>query len=135
MASPNVELVERVVDAVNHRDADTVAQLVSDSFEWVTPVANPDATVYHGRAGVRQFFEDTARWASIQARVDDIHDLGNRALVLGELTWRGRDGGSLEESRPLASVIYFNAGAVSRIHTYRDANDAWVASGLGRPRY
>lgn len=135
MVSANAQLVERVVDAVTRRDAEGLAQLVSDDFQWVTRAAGVDVAVYEGREGIGRFFTDARRWASIEARVDDIHDLGDRALVLGEQTWRAQARGATDVQRPLASVFYFDAGAVSKIHSYRTANDAWVASGLGRPRY
>jgi ketosteroid isomerase-like protein len=132
MAPTNVELVGQVVAAVNERNAAALMDLVADDFEWVTPVTNTDATVYRGPDGIRQFFEDAKAWASIEARVDEVRDLGDRALVLGQLAWRAR-GGSLEVTGQLASVIRFEEGKVKRIHTYRGANDAWVAAGLGHP--
>ncbi len=85
-----------------------------------------------GRRGVHLFFEDARTRARIEARVEEPHDLGDRALVLGELKWRARTGGSLDMTGPLCSVVHFEGGRITRIHTYRQANYAWRAADLGR---
>ena len=121
MDSTNVELVGQVVEAINQRNPDRLAALVADEFEWVTYVATVEVATYRGDAGIRQFFEDSKSWASIEARVDEVRDLGDRAQVVGELTWRAR-GGALTVRGPLASVVYFEDGRVKRIRTYRGAS-------------
>jgi len=39
-----------------------------------------------------------------------------------------------EQASTLATVIYLADGKITRIQTYRSANEAWTAAGLGRPR-
>jgi ketosteroid isomerase-like protein len=122
-----------MIDALNDRNADAFTALVTEDFEWVTALANVAPTAYKGPSGVRQFFDDARAWAKIQARVDELHDLGDRALILGELRWSSRKGW-LDVIASLCSVIQFEDGRIKQIHTYRDPNDAWSAAGLGRPR-
>lgn len=130
MSSTNVELARRVVGAINDRDVDGFVALVADGFEWLTPVANTQPTTYYGEDGVRGFFQDARRWQRIEARVEEFRDLGDRVLVLGELSWGHSRGGSLDVVGPLFSLIHFDGGKVKRIETYRDAKEAFAAAGL-----
>ena len=132
MASTNVELLEQALAAVNARDVDGFAALMADDFEWVTPLAPVGPGSYYGREGVREFFE-VASEVNAKARIDTIRDLGDRALLLGAVSWRHGDGPSLQ--RPFAAVAHLEHGRLKRIHSFRDANDAWNAAGLGRPRH
>lgn len=129
MECTNEELARWVVDAFNERNLDAFGQLVTDDFEWVTPTAvRGDARTYCGRDGLRTFFDDANVWESIEARVDVIRELGDRALLLGDLSWRDRRGGLLEVAGPFCSVFRFEAGKVSRIETYRQPSEALAAA-------
>ena len=134
MASANVELVRQAVEAVNERNEQRLIELVVTDFEWITPVPSIAPKLYRGAGGVREFFADASPWEKIEGRIEQRRDLGDRALLLGELAWHGH-GESLDVTGPLASVVHFADGKIKRIHTYRDANDAWTAAGLGRPRH
>jgi ketosteroid isomerase-like protein len=127
MSSPNVELTRRLLDAFNERNADAFGVLVTDDAEWVSATAvGIERRTYRGRDGVRQFFEEASIWDSIEARADDIRDLGDRALVLGRLRWAG----NLEVTGPLALVLQFEEGKLKRIDSYRKTSDALAAVGL-----
>jgi ketosteroid isomerase-like protein len=131
MASTNVELARRVVDAFNERDLEAFDALVSDDFEWVTPTASGvEPKTYRGRDGIRMFFEEAKVWEAIESHVNEIRDLGDGALVLGELHWWDRRGGSLEVGGPLSSVLRVEEGKLKRVETYRKASDALAAAGL-----
>lgn len=130
VASANVELARRLVDAFNARDRVAFVGLVSDDLEWVTPTASSaEPKTYHGLDGVGEFFEEAQLWDVIEARIDEIRDLGEEALVLGELRWRSRHG-SLEVAGPLCSLLRFEEGKVKRIETYRNASDGLAAAGF-----
>lgn len=129
MASTNVEIARRAVAAVNERDPDSFIALIADEFEWVTPVANVDTTTYRGADGVRRFFQDGRRWQRIEARVEEYRDLGDRVLLLGEVSWSGPGGRTLDVVGPLSSLVNFEEGKLTRIETYRDVDDALAAAG------
>jgi len=133
VTSANVELALQIVDAFNERDVDTFSGLVSDDFEWVTQtVTSSELQTYRGREGLREFFGDARiTWERIESRVEEIRDVGDRTIVLGELHWRGARGGSFEVAGPFASVLQFEAGKLKRIETYRNARDALASVGLG----
>ena len=119
MQSANEELILGVVDAINARDAERFLTWITEDFEWSTPVPNLEPVTYRGAEGARQYFRDLKHWQSVHARLSAIHDLGERALVLGELNWHGYRS-SLDVKGPLASIFYFREGRIARMHTYRN---------------
>jgi ketosteroid isomerase-like protein len=79
---------------------------------------------------LRQYREDAdAAWEDIQAQVDEIRDLGDRAVAFGEIRGRGR-GSGLDARVPLAWVADFHQGRVSRLQSYENETEALKAAGL-----
>lgn len=132
MASANVELIHQAVQAMNERDAERMIGTVAEDFEWITPVISGEPRIYRGPEGIRQFLREAAAWDRFEARIEEVRDLGDRALLLGEV--KRSTTTTSEQTSPLASVVYLAQGKITRIQTYRSANDAWAAAGLGRPR-
>jgi ketosteroid isomerase-like protein len=130
MASANVELAGRVIEAFNARDPVAFEALVTDDFEWVTPTAAGETKTYRGRDGVGQFFEDAKMWETLESHVDEIRDLGDGALISGELFWRNQLRGTIEVGGPFSSVLRFEGTRVKRIDTFRSTSDALGAAGL-----
>jgi ketosteroid isomerase-like protein len=60
MSQENVEVVQRVFEAVNRGDIDAALELVADDYvmDWSNSIG-PGKGVYHGEQGVREI------WASI----------------------------------------------------------------------
>lgn len=129
MSPTNEQLARCVIDAFNDRDVETFERLVTDDFEWVTPTASHDeARTYRGRLGIRRFFEEASVWERIETRVIAIRDLGDRALLLGELSWCDPRRGPLEVTGPFSSVFHFEDDRISRIETFRRTGEAVVAA-------
>lgn len=129
VAQAEEDLARRVVAAFNARDPGALAALVSEDFEWITPTADgAEAKTYRGNEGIHRFFEEASRWQVIEDRVEDILDLGQQLLVLGEVRWRTGRRGSLEVRAPLAAVLQVRDGRLSRIQTYRSASRALQAA-------
>ena len=131
MASDNVELLRQAVEAINGRDAERLIGLVADDFEWITPVMSGEPRIYKGREGIHEFMREASAFERFEARIEELRDLGDRALMLGEVK---RSSDPEEQASTLATVIYLADGRITRIQTYRSANEAWTAAGLGRPR-
>lgn len=129
MDSQNLELARTVMDAFNRRDVETFGRHVTEDFEWITPDASTAAArIYRGRSGIREFFEHVSNWRTVEARVDEWHDLGDDVLLLGEVLWRGHNPRLLEVSCPLRSLWSFDEGRLRRIDSANAPSVAPVPS-------
>jgi ketosteroid isomerase-like protein len=131
MSQENVELLRRAVKAFNDRDLDWLDDWITDDFEFVPYMATLiETTTYRGRDGLRRYQEDAdAAWETIEARVDEIRDLGDRLVTFGEIRGRGRSSG-LDVQVPLAWVVGLHEGKLRRVHSYADRSEALEAAGL-----
>jgi ketosteroid isomerase-like protein len=102
-----------------------------EDFEFIPYLAaSVETTTYRGPDWLRQYREDAgAAWDDIQGRIDEIRDLGDRAVAFGEIRGRGR-GSGLEARVPLAWVADFHQGKMSRLQSYGDATEALGTAGL-----
>jgi hypothetical protein len=66
---------------------------------------------------------------TFRGEIDEIQDLGDRAVAFGEIRGHGR-GSGLEARVPLAWVADFHQGKMRRLQSYGDATDALEAAGL-----
>ncbi len=74
-----MDIFPRHVAAFNDGDLDAMADLITEDFEFIPYLAAvvEKTTTYRGLDGLRQYREDAdAAWEDIQARVDEIRDLG-----------------------------------------------------------
>jgi ketosteroid isomerase-like protein len=131
MAEENIELVQRLMDAVNRRDIDALAHVTTADFEWF-PVfaARVEGDTYRGREGIEAFLgEVDETWDEFRPLPEEYRDLGDRVLGLGRLRTRGRGSGVPVDS-PWGGVYDVRAGSISRIRTFLDHREAMRAAGL-----
>jgi ketosteroid isomerase-like protein len=133
MPQEKLELVERLMDAVDRRDIDVFAGVTTPDLEWF-PVfaARVGGDVYRGREGIEAFLgEVDETWEEFRPLPDEYRDLGERVLALGRLRTRGRASGAPSDS-PWGAVYDFRDGRVSRIRTFLDHGEALRAAGVER---
>jgi len=131
MAQANVEIVKRLMDAVNRRDVDTLAEVTTTDLEWF-PVfaARVEGDPYRGREGIETFLREVDEtWEEFLPVPEEYRDLGDRVLGLGRLRTRGRSSGVPVDS-PWGGIYDLRGGEVSRIRTYLDHDEALKAAGL-----
>ncbi len=133
MSEENVEVVRRAISAYNRRDIDGFLKQFDPAVEWraLTQVMfGGEAAVYRGHEGIRKFMRDVDdAFAEAQVEYLDARDLGQRIVVIGHLRARGKASGAETES-PLAWVIEFKNGKVTRMWDYLDPAEALEAVGL-----
>jgi ketosteroid isomerase-like protein len=125
MPQENVEIVERLMAAVNRRDIDAFAAVTTADLEWF-PVfaAHVEGDAYRGREGAEAFLgEVDETWEEFLPVVEEYRDLGDRVLGLGRLKTRGRGSGVPVDS-PWGGVYDLRDGKISRIRTYLDHDEA-----------
>lgn len=131
MAQESLEIVKRLMEAVDRRDIDALAEVTTHDLEWF-PVfaARVEGDPYHGREGIETFLgEVDETWEEFRPIPEEYRDLGERVLGLGRLITRGRGSGVPVES-PWGGVYDLRDGRVARIRTYLDHAEAIQAAGL-----
>ena len=134
MSEENVEVFRRAVQAFNARDIAVLADLITEDYEFVPylPAGAEKTTTYRGRQGLRDYLKDADEaWESIQIHLDEVRDLGDRALAFGEMRARAR-GSGIDARVPLAWVLEFRDGKVSRYQSFGDTPEAREAAELSK---
>jgi ketosteroid isomerase-like protein len=105
-----VEIVRRLLEAFNRRDAEAILELVDPEVRFVTMTGRlvREDEPYVGRQGLLDYFADAERlWPRLQVEIGQIQTAGDAVVVLGYVnaetaagalrqpvvwTWRLRDG-------------------------------------------
>ena len=129
MPERNIEAAKRTWDAFNRRDAAAMMEDCSQDFVLV-PGRSVLSGEFHGEAGLRRYFEDTAEtFAVFAVRMDEIHGAGDRVVVIGTLRIRPFGGGP-EADVPTAILYTFSAGKLIRAEDLRERDVALRAAGF-----
>jgi ketosteroid isomerase-like protein len=133
MSGQNVEAFERTIDAVNRSDIEAALQSVDAEVEArlvVEVLFGGQATVRRGRQEIRETFRATTQaFAELHYEFSEIHDLGDRVVAIGRVRTRGRASGAVTES-PIAYLVDFDNGRMTRLESYLDPGAALEAAGL-----
>ena len=124
MSQENVEIFKRGVEAWNGDDFDAWIALIDPEIEWFALME-----VYRGHAGARQAWESFKSYAQITGRFDDIRDLGESVLALGEVETTGPTT-HLDFTGELAQLFTYRGGKVVRGGSFRSHAEALEAAGL-----
>jgi ketosteroid isomerase-like protein len=130
MSQENVEAAERLTGAVSRGDVDELLSLCAEDVVWIAARSAVQGA-YHGHDGLRAFCADNAEnFDAFQVNSDEVRDLGDgRVLGLGTIHIRGR-GGGVETDIPVAGILTFEDGKVTRWEDFRDPHLALKAAGL-----
>jgi uncharacterized protein len=121
----DVELVRHVFDAINRRDVQAVVDAFhpdADMSTLTSELVRGDS--YHGHEGIREYFSSFADvWDRLHLEPDEVRDLGDRILVLGRWSSRGRGSGAEVES-PAAWLFAIRDGKIGFCRAYRNEAEA-----------
>jgi ketosteroid isomerase-like protein len=132
MSQENVEVVRKSLEAFQRGQFDSVTTELWDSEgEWMPAMAGVvEDKVYRGHAGLRRYFDELFESFS-KVRLHDIEfrDLGNRVLVLYELSVCGRDSGVAIDQQG-GTVYELRGGKIVHGRSYLSRGEALKAVGL-----
>lgn len=131
MSGEITDTVRAWAEAFNRRDMDALADLASPSFELVPYLSSMiETTTYRGHDGLRKYFEDAdAAWELIEARLEEVRELGERFVATGELHGKGRASG-MDVVLPLAWAGAVADGRIEWIQTHETEAAALEAVAL-----
>ena len=131
MSRENLEVVRRMYEAFNSGDAETALgyfhpDVVMDATHRV------DGRIGHGREEMGAIlFEWLGTWDDFRDEVEEMHDAGERILVIS--TQRGRGKGSGIEWEGRFGMVYdVRDGRIVRWTVYDDPTAAAEAAGVGK---
>jgi ketosteroid isomerase-like protein len=122
MSQENVEIVRAVLEARNRNDFDAWITYFDPEVQWSALLEE-----FRGHAGIRQAWQ-SFKDLQLKARYDDIRDLGDSVLALGELTGTGRITG-LNLSNEIAQLATFRDGRILSFRDFASHADALEAAG------
>jgi ketosteroid isomerase-like protein len=119
----NVEAFRRATDAWNQDDFDAWISYFHPDVEWSTVLE-----IYRGHNGARQAWE-AFKDHQVRIRHDEIRDLGDSLLAIGESTAVGPTTG-LNTASEFAQLITIQDGQAIRIRDFASHAEALTAAGL-----
>ena len=134
MSQENVETVRRAIEAWNADDLDVCLAVLDGDVEWhpsIEPGLEGKATVYLGHDGARRAWREYRgeAWESLTSRPQEIRDLGDSVLLLGQMDITARTTG-IEFTQEIGEVFDFRAGKIVRVRDFLTHAEALEAAGL-----
>ena len=132
MSQENVDVVHRIVDAINSRDSDAWAAMVTPEFEFQSAFVGIEGRSYRGPESGRRYFGDLAdAWGdTFRVQIEDSVDLGgDRVLSSLRVRGRGKESGA-ETVAHMWSINVVRGGKLVSGQTYLDHDAALEAAGL-----
>lgn len=134
MSQANVETVQRAVEAWNADDLDACLAELHADVEWhpsIEPGLEGTATTYRGHEGARKAWREYRgeAWEHLTSRPQEIRDLGESVLLLGQMDLIARATG-IEFSQELGELFEFRAGKIARVRDFLTHAEALEAAGL-----
>jgi ketosteroid isomerase-like protein len=124
MSQENVEIFKRGVEAWNSDDFETWIDQYDPEVEWFAIME-----MFRGRRGARQAWETFKGDAGTRVRFDDVRDLGESVLALGEIEITGRRTG-LHFAREVAEMVTYRNGKTVCVRDFNSHAEALQAAGL-----
>jgi ketosteroid isomerase-like protein len=128
MRPDNVDLTREGIDAFNRGDVEWTLAHCTPDCEWYPAVAGGvQGQAYRGEEGMRTFWREHEEvWEEFTIEAEEIRDLGDHVLVLGQVHAKGREGVVFEHS--LDAVWEFRDGKVATGRSYLDREEALRAA-------
>jgi ketosteroid isomerase-like protein len=126
-------IYRRSMEAYNRGDYDAAVDGFDRDIEWtVDRSVAPDATTYHGHAGVKRFWETWAEaFSGIALEIEECRSVGpQRVFAITRARGMGSGSGAPVASGRFAHVADFRDDRAVRVRVYGDVRHALEAAGL-----
>jgi ketosteroid isomerase-like protein len=131
MSQETVQLARQVMDALARRDVSRLIAFADPEIEWHSFFAQlGEGGVYRGHDGTRRYMSDLSdAWEIVRADVDDALGVGDVAILVGRIHYRGK-GSGIETESPAGWMLRFRNGKVLCFRAFREPEKALEAAGL-----
>ena len=129
MSQENVEIVQRLFDAVGRGDIEGALRYVRSDGQWVNPDNAMEPGTRRGLDGVRTALAALRdSFADLRFEFDQMDDLGDRVLVTGRFSGVGRASGAAFGPRSFGSLVTLAGGKVLRYQWFLEPEEALEAA-------
>jgi ketosteroid isomerase-like protein len=128
MSQENVEVVQRLLEAIGRRDFVSGLACLHPHLEWIPRRAATEGT-YNGHQGFEKFVADTDAAFEIFEPHFELLDVAEKVLAWGNITIRGT-GSGVEMDVAAGGIFEFRDGLIARWQDYGSKQDALEAVGL-----
>ena len=129
MSQENVEIVRRAYDALNRRAYDAWVAFFQSDVEFHGLPENPDARVYRGHDGVREWIKGVCKVLDARFEPEEVTEAGDFVLLSVRASVMPR-GSSIRVEQRVFNVVEMKAGKAQRLWGYRTKAEALEAVGL-----
>jgi ketosteroid isomerase-like protein len=125
------EVADEVMDALSRGDVEAMVGFADADVEWHSFFANlGEGGVYRGHPGTRRYASDLREaWDIVRADVDDMVVVGDVAVLVGRIHYRGK-GSGIETETAAGWVLTFREGRLLRFRAFREPEAALAAVGM-----
>jgi ketosteroid isomerase-like protein len=131
MSQENVERIREVVAAMNRGDFETALSWSHPDVEWQALDVFPDAGTYHGREGLRAFFQtwlDT--FSGFRVHLEKCEAFGeHRVVATVRVSGEGAESGAEVASPPFFQLFELRDGLLIRARMFETESEALEAAG------
>lgn len=131
MSRETLELAHQVMEALGRRDLSRLIASADPEVEWHSFFAElGEGGVYRGHDGTQQYVNDLSdAWEIVRADVDDAIAVGDVAVLVGRIHYRGK-GSGIETETAAGWMLKFRQGKVICFRAFREPDQALEAVGL-----
>jgi ketosteroid isomerase-like protein len=131
MSRETIELARHVMDALGRRDLSTLIDSADPEVEWHSFFAQlGEGDVYRGHDGTREYMRDLRdAWEIVRADVDEAMAVGDVAVLIGRIHYRGK-GSGIETETAAGWMLKFRDAKVICFRAFREPEEALERVGL-----
>lgn len=130
MSAEDVETIRTGIEAYNAKDVDGLLRTADDQVVLIPLRSLLEGGEYRGPDGLRRFMADMDEdWSERAIEVDEVRDLEDRVLVLGDFHGVGRASGA-EVRYPVAWLCEMRDGKLAHMRAFSDRETALRELGI-----
>jgi len=128
MSQENVEALRRAYEVAEVRGADGFLELATEDIVWISDPRFPGGGTHTGKENVRGWLTKLWIYDEIAIDVEEIIDLGDRALGITHFHGASRDAPPVDWL--WCHLVAFGDGLITQAQSFLDRETALEAAGL-----